>query len=99
MKIRIQPSTLPDLQSPYPYYIRENGDVDLQDVWKGDPAALIDFQDRFDVQTVDLLHQDWWRDPQRAVGKYPVFVTDQGDLYVQQIAVSDVTVIEDKEDR
>lgn len=99
-RIRIQPSVLPDLFKPKPWTIRENGDVEDQDIWKGDPIALIGFQTRFDVQTVDLLLQDWVKDPQRAVGMYPVFVeqTDpsrDGKTYVYQVAVEQVDVLPD----
>lgn len=97
-RIRIQPSVLPDLLKPLPWTIREDGDVEDQDVWKGDPVALVGFQARFDVQTIDLLVKEWMDDPQRAVGMYPVFVEhSDGDskTYVYQVAVEEVQVLPD----
>lgn len=94
MMIRIQPGSQPDLPSPIPYHILDNGDVYDQDVWRGDPAALIGFQNRPDVQHIDLLHADWWHEPQTAIGKYPVFVTDHGTTWALTIAVAEVTTFE-----
>jgi hypothetical protein len=99
-RIRIQPSVLPDLSKPKPWIIRENGAVEDQDIWNGDPVALIGFQARVDVKTADLLRHDWMKDPQRAVGMYPVLVeqTDpdqDGKTYVYRVAVEQVEVLPD----
>lgn len=76
---------------PYPYFIEPNGDVARQDVWQGDPAALIGFQRREDVQTVDLTNEEFQADPQRAVGMFPVFVTAGGVLFVYTLPINSVT--------
>lgn len=99
-RIRIQPSVLPDMFKPLPWTIRENGDVEDQDIWKGDPVALVGFQARFDVKTIDLLLEQWMDDPQRAVGMYPVFVEhtdldEEGKTYAYQVAVQEVQVLPD----
>lgn len=91
----IQPSALADLTVPYPYYITENGDVDRQDFWKGDPSALVGFQNDINVQQVDLLREDWWNNPHDAIGRHPVFVDDKGHLWAHKQAISEVRILED----
>ena len=98
MLMRIQLGPQPDLSSPILYHILDNGDVYNRHLWRGDLAALIGFQNKPDVEHVDLLHADWWREPQTAVGKYPVFVTDRGTPLVLTIAVADVTTFESPHD-
>lgn len=101
--ITLQPSAVTDhitedgteLQKlPYPFHVDEDGNVERQDFWRGDPAAVLGFQDRVDVQQVDL----WWRevvaDPQRAVGKYMVTVDSDGDIATRTIAIESVHVTE-----
>jgi hypothetical protein len=81
-------------QLPYPFHVDEDGNVLRQDFWRGDPATVLGFQNRVDVQQVDL----WWRevvaDPQRAVGKYMVTVDRDGAFSTRTIAIESVTVIE-----
>lgn len=77
---------------PYPWHIdAETGDVGRQEFWKGTPARLIGFQDNADVQRVNLWLDDFAADPQKAVGKYPVFVKDNGDMYNTTVPITDVT--------
>lgn len=99
-RIRIQPSVLPTKFKPRPWTIRANGDVEDQDLWKGDPVALVGFQAQSDVKTIDLLLEQWMADPQRAVGMYPVFVEqtdpdEDGKTYAYQVAVQEVQVLAD----
>lgn len=89
--IAIHPGLLPDKALPYPYFILPDGGVDRQDFWKGDPAALIGFQDRIDVQTVNLLTERFLDAPHLALGKYPVFVTD-GRMWAYKVAVDQVDI-------
>jgi len=100
--ISIQPSMTPDMHRPYPYFIVAEAESDYagfvlrQDFWKGDPYALVGFQDRFDVQTVDLHLRDFIADPSKAVGKYPVFTdANTGGFYTYTVAISDVTEFDD----
>lgn len=90
--ITIQPAVGEDLSSPYPYHIEPDGMVGRQDVWKGDPTSLVGFQNDPDVQTVDLLFEDFWTDAQQAVGKFPVFTTKNGDMAVYRTAIESVAV-------
>lgn len=98
--IAIQSSMTPDMKRPYPYHVVGEGEhlgyVLGQDLWRGDPYALVGFQDRVDEQTVNLRLRDFIADPDRAVGKYPVFSdanTDQ--FYTEIVAVASVTVYDD----
>ena len=98
--ILIHPSATPDLRQPYPFSIVGEGEhlghVLRQDFWKGEPYALMGFQDRFEVQQVDLHLRDFIADPETAVGKYPVFSdANTGGLYTYVVAISRVSVIED----
>lgn len=93
-KIAIQPAGQPDLSMPYPYYILNNGDVDRQNFWKGKPTRLLGFQDKADVQTVDLRLADFLRAPHLAYDRYPVFLYNDGGIYVHTIAISNVKIID-----
>lgn len=85
-------------QTPYPIHIAEDGKVEDQDFWQGDPFAIVGFQKEEDVQKVDL----WWADvvnnPESAVGMFPVFVQrkdKQGTgLYTYTVKVESVSVRE-----
>lgn len=95
MLIKIQQSAHPDLTLPYPFVIAEDGKVEHQEFWKGDPGCLIGFQDTLANQTLGMTTDRWWADPQLAVGKYPIFVNNNGAIYVARVAIAEVTVYED----
>lgn len=79
---------------PYPFHVNEDGTVESQDFWRGDPAAVIGFQNVADVQKVDL----WWADavanPMEITGKFPVMVTDKGKIYTYTLAIESISVRE-----
>lgn len=80
---------------PYPYHVDEEGNVQRQDFWKGDPSGIIGFQNRADVQRVNLLWDDFVAgDPNAAVGKYMVMVDSKGTFATYTIPVESVSVIE-----
>ncbi|MFT4471378.1 hypothetical protein ACMX2H_15860 [Arthrobacter sulfonylureivorans] len=84
---------------PYPHRVDDtSGKVLDQDFWKGEPAALVGFQNSADVQHVDLHTRDWAAQPEKAVGMYPVFVTARGGLYCLTLPVASVTAIASAED-
>jgi hypothetical protein len=88
---------------PYPFHVNESGDVQRQDFWRGDPKAVIGFQDDPNVQKVDLWWDDVVADPQLAVGKYPVMVQDKPNskgthMYTYVIAIESVEVREASEE-
>lgn len=67
---------------PYPYWINpETGNVERQDVWKGEPAKLLGFaapDDHFDVA---LSWHEWIENPSRGTGLLPVFMKADGGIY------------------
>lgn len=76
---------------PYPFHVHEDGTVARQDFWRGDPAAVVGFQNRADVQHVDLWWADVVTDPRRAVGKYMVSSGPNG-LVTHLVAIESVRV-------
>lgn len=102
MKIKLQPSPRVDhitddghemTQLPYPFYVAEDGSVERQDFWRGDPAAVVGFQKDLAVQQIDLWWRDAVKDPQKAVGMYVVTTGPKG-LGVHMIAIAEVTVLD-----
>lgn len=103
-KIKLQPAPFIDnirdghsmvemTKLPYPFYVDEDGKVDQQDFWKGDPARVIGFQRDLAVQHIDLWWKDAAQDPQKTVGMYLVTSDAQGEWGTHQTAISDVSVI------
>lgn len=91
--ITLQPAMQENFRQPYPFHVdAATGDVQQQEFWQGDPAAVLGFQDQVDVQRVDLLWQDAAADPDSIVGKYPVMVRAGGGLYTYTVPVESVTV-------
>lgn len=99
--IKLQPSEVVDnirdghemTQLPYPFYVAEDGSVDRQDFWRGNPARAIGFQRDLAKQQIDLWWKDAVKDPQQAVGMYLVTVNGEGDMGVHVSAISSVEVI------
>jgi hypothetical protein len=81
-------------QLPYPFAVKDNGDVDGQDFWRGDPAAVLGFQDDEEVQRINLWWEDAKKDPQSIVGKFPVMRTDKGKIYTYTVKIESVEVFE-----
>jgi hypothetical protein len=79
---------------PYPFTVHAtDGTVLHQDFWRGDPAAPVSFQDEPDVQTINRHRAQWVAgDLDVALGKYPVLVSDTGELWVFTFPVHTITV-------
>lgn len=78
---------------PYPFHCDEDGAVDRQDFWRGDPLRVLGFQKRLDVQRVDLHWADFVKgDPQRAVNMYAVTQDYKGGIASQTVAIAQVDV-------
>lgn len=79
---------------PYPFHVTEDGTVEGQDFWQGDPTGVIGFQRNADVQRVDL----WWKDAVQnsdaIIGMFPVMTQDGGPPYAYTIAIESVQVRE-----
>ena len=71
--VSIQPKGLKDLTLPYPYIIDNWGNVGRQDFWKGEPKRLMGFNSLPEAGDISLLFFDFWDDPEKAVGMFPVF--------------------------
>lgn len=100
--ITLQPSSFTDqitsdgtelTKLPYPFHVEAaTGDIQRQDFWRGDPFRVIGFQNDPHVQHVDLWWDDVAKDPQSAVGKYPVTVKQGGGMAGWSLAIESVTV-------
>jgi hypothetical protein len=103
--ITVQPSAVTDhitgdghelQQLPYPFHIREDGQLDGS-FWATQADAAVGFQAKLGVPTIDL----WWRDavaePERAVGMY--LVTRKGEHWATwEIAIQAAHVTEVRDD-
>jgi hypothetical protein len=101
--ITLQPGQVPDATTkdghklyrlPYPFQVGEDGMVGDQDFWRGDPSAVLGFQDDVDVQRVNLHWEDVVKDPQAAVGKFPVMISRGGGMYTYTVAIGSASVRE-----
>jgi hypothetical protein len=79
---------------PYPFAVKENGEVDGQDFWRGDPAAVLGFQNDEEVQRIDVWWSDVVSDPELAVGKFPVMIEESGNIYTYTVKIESVQVFE-----
>jgi len=100
----IQPSEFTDhitgdgtelTKMPYPFYVNEDGTVQRQDFWRGDPARVVGFQKDSAVQQVDLRWAEAKTDPAAVVGMYLVTADSKGNLASHDNAVSKFVVIDD----
>lgn len=80
---------------PYPFHIAEDGKVLRQEFWNGDPSGIVGFQRDVEVQKVDLWWADAAKNPEQAVGMFPVFTQTGGTLYTYTVAIESVSVHEE----
>lgn len=78
---------------PYPFHVRaEDGHVERQDFWRGDPWRVIGFVNSPESTEITL----WWREvaeePDRAIGKYVVTQNKSRGMATHLTAVDSVTV-------
>lgn len=79
---------------PYPFHVKEDGSVDRQDFWRGDPEAVVGFQADVNVQSVDLWWEDAVKDPDAIVGMFPVMIEKGKGFYTYTVAIESVQVFE-----
>lgn len=91
-RVTIQPAMAPDQSMPLPFHIEPDGSVADQDIWKGDPVTLLGFQRERHVQRVNLLCDAFLADPKQALGMYPVFVSDNSDVWALTLPVESVKI-------
>jgi hypothetical protein len=78
-------------QLPYPFHVREDGTVARQDVWQGDPTAVVGFAPSPDARTLVARWADVWADPNLAVGRYVVTTNAEGTWSTWQVAIESAT--------
>lgn len=76
---------------PYPYFIDKDGLVGRQEFWKGRPYRLIGFSANFDTGNMELPRREFFQDPQKAVGMYPIFADQNDDWETHGSPVDRVT--------
>jgi len=80
---------------PDPIYVRaDNGDITaidalITEVTPGVPETLIGFSNELATETVDLPFHQWTQDTSKAIGMYPIFAFDNGDIATLGSLVSD----------
>lgn len=77
---------------PYPFHVREDGSVELQDVWQGDPTAVVGFVSEPESRTLVHRWADVWPEPDRAVGLYVVTMNAEGAWATWPVAIETVKV-------
>lgn len=90
MTISIQPKEQEDGTLPYPYHINDKGLVGRQDFWNGNPYSLKGFSKKLTTGKMELLVDDFLKDPEQAVGMYPVFADKEDNWYTHGVAIASV---------
>jgi hypothetical protein len=81
-------------RQPYPFLVTEDGFVLDQDFWRGDPERIVGFQNDEEIQRIDVWWSDVVKDPELAVGKFPVMVEKGQGLYTYTVAVESAEAVE-----
>jgi hypothetical protein len=85
---------VPMMKLPYTFAVKEDGSVDDQEFWRGDPAAVLGFQNDEEIQKIDVWWSDVVADPELAVGKFPVMREEGGNIYTYAVKIESVQVFE-----
>lgn len=77
---------------PYPFFIRADGKIQSQELWKGDPLEAVGFQRDLAMQQIDLPWEDYAAEdqPNMVVGLYLVTRDYLGGMSVHVHAISEV---------
>ena len=75
---------------PYPFFVHPDGTIGRQDFWRGSPFRLEGFQADIRVNTVALFLGEFYANPDRAIGLYPVFSNAGGDMWTLTNPISEV---------
>lgn len=92
----LDPSGHEMTQLPYPFHVFEDGSIDRQDFWRGDPKRVVGFQKDLAVQQIDLSWSAAWKDPEKAIGMYVVTQTAKGQMSVHLTAIQSMEVYTDE---
>lgn len=96
MRVVVQPRELDNGTLPYPFFIDETGLVGRQDFWKGKPYKLMGFNGSSANKTVEPACglEEFLKNPNLAIGKYPIFEYKNGDWHTGTNAIESVREIE-----
>lgn len=101
MMIKLQPAPETDnivdghelTKLPYPFFVTDEGKIDQQDLWQGDPYRAIGFQKDLAVHMIDLWWTDAIKDVGQVVGMYLVTSNSSGKWGVHRTAISSAEVL------
>lgn len=94
--IKIQPKRRSEEDGgvlPYPFVILADRSVGAQELWKGNPNALVGFTHDMNVDEISLRWEEFYANPQAAVGQYAVFMYADGTWHTSTDPIETVTVI------
>jgi len=91
-RIKIQPAERKDLTLPYPYFIYAKGLVGRQDFWKGEPLYLMGFAKDQKVHIGQLTFEQFWKNPKKCVGLFPIFENKKGKWHTYQDKIESIRV-------
>ena len=77
---------------PYPFFVREDGMIERQDVWNGNPLRAVGFVADLARQDIDLAWEDAVEDPAQTVGMYLITENSSGGYATHTTAISEATV-------
>ena len=89
---RIQQKTHPDLTQPYPFFIEADGLVGRQEFWKGTPLKLLGFNNTTQEGEISLPFEEFTKNINAAIGKYPVFRDKDGTISTHINPVENVKI-------
>jgi len=92
--IMIQPEEQPNHFLPYPFFVSENGKIGRQDFWKGNPEMLLGLNDEPLAGDITLQRKEFFENPKKAIGKYPVLKNKNGEWVTSTIPIESIKVIE-----
>jgi hypothetical protein len=88
--IKLQPKNLSKKIATFPYSVYADGSIGDQDIWQGSPLGLLGFSKEPVAGKMDFMIREFWKEPQKAVGMYPVFQDVMGRWYVEKTKIEEV---------
>jgi hypothetical protein len=79
---------------PYPFDVKENGQIWNQRLWQGKPTRVVGFSNTPDAGKVDLWWQDAVKDSGSMVNKYVITQNKGGAMATHTTAIQEVRVLE-----
>ena len=88
--IEIQQKDQTDGTRPYPYFISKNGNVGNQTFWQGHPLKLLGFSKKPVAGKMEVVLQDFFFNPEQAIGMYPVFMDKNNKWFTSKDAIESI---------